>query len=222
MKTLKLCILIIFCTNSVNTLFAQNPADQAPTSPPIPVEVFVTKNDLNFQMIISKPFEKDSKFSFFNVTAFKGDFDNKKNEYITQGLVNYDFFKGLAISAGATMHYRTGFRPTAGLTYTFANRTWLLVVLPRFDLTEDKNFETFGLLEYKPQLTDKLGLYTRIQGLYNYNTNFEFHDRSYVYLRAGLSYKSYQFGLGANFDTYGPRKIKEESYGLFVRAQLFN
>jgi hypothetical protein len=82
------------------------------------------------------------------------------------------------------------------------------------------NFETFALLENKPQLTDKLGLYTRVQGLYNHNTKQDFHDRSYLYLRAGLSIKKYQFGLGANFDRYGPFKINQENYGLFVRVEI--
>jgi hypothetical protein len=193
-----------------------------PPSPPIPIETFAGNNYLNFQMIVAKPFQEGSRFGFFNVTNFNGSYDNnlQENEFLSQALVNYEIFKGFSLAAGATMNYKTGFRPTAGVQYLFANREWLFVLLPRFDLRDDFNFETFALLEYKPRLTDKLGLYTRVQGLYNHNTEQDFHDRSYLYLRAGLSIKNYQFGLGANFDRYGPFKVNGENYGLFVRVEL--
>ncbi|MGB3589162.1 MAG: hypothetical protein WBA23_21630 [Tunicatimonas sp.] len=195
-----------------------------PPSPPIPLEVFAGNEYLNFQMIISKPFAPGSRFSFFNVTSFNGDYQNDEgeNEYITQGLLNYEVFKGLSVATGATMHYRTGFRPTAGLNYVFGSRKWLFVLLPRFDLSDDYNFETFSLLEFKPPITKDIGLYTRIQGLYNHNTEQDFHDRSYLYFRVGLSYRKYQAGLGANFDRYGPGEIDTENYGLFIRAQIAN
>jgi hypothetical protein len=35
------------------------------------------------------------------------------------------------------------------------------------NISYDYNFETFGLVEYKQQQTKTLGLYTRVQGLYN-------------------------------------------------------
>lgn len=192
--------------------------------PPVPIETFATDDKLSFLMIVNKPIADSKKFSFFNVTSFKANYENvqQENEFLTQGLIQYELVKGLNLAAGATQHYRFGFRPTAGLNYTFANRKFLFVLLPRFDLTEDYNFETFSLFEYKPQLTEKLGLYTRVQGLYNWNTEQDFHDRSYIYFRVGLSYKSFQFGVGADFDTYGPMKISTEGYGLFLRTQLFN
>lgn len=193
-------------------------------NPPVPVEVFAGNNYLNFQMIVSKPFKQGSRFGFFDVTNFNGNYDNnlRKNEFLTQGLVNFEVYKGISLAAGATMNYVTGFRPTAGLQYLFGNREWLVVLLPRMDLRDDYNFETFGLVEYKPQLTKTLGLYTRVQGLYNHNTKQEFHDRSYLYFRAGLSYQNYQFGLGANFDRYGPMKVSGDNFGLFVRVLLNN
>jgi hypothetical protein len=129
---------------------------------------------------------------------------------------------GLSVAGGATLNYVTGFRPTAGLQYTLANRQWLLVLLPRMDLRDDNNLEGFALLEYKPRLTKTLGLYSRLQGLYNYNTRQEYHDRSYLYARLGLTYQHYAFGFGANFDQYGPFRAAASTYGAFIRAELFN
>ena len=119
------------------------------------------------------------------------------------------------------MNYMTGFRPSAGLQYVFANRQLLAVVLPRFDLTQTYNFETFGLFEYKPKFTQNWGLYSRVQGLYNHNTKLGFHDRSYIWLRLGASYKNFQFGLGTDLDFYGPDQINENSFGGFIRTELF-
>ena len=221
-RTALFSILILSGHRYIHAQHSQEGA--GPASPPIPLEVFAGHEYLNFQMIISKPFAPGSRFSFFNVTSFNGDYENDEgeNEYITQGLLNYEVLKGLSVATGATMHYRTGFRPTAGLNYVFGSRKWLFVLLPRFDLSDDYNFETFSLLEFKPPITKDIGLYTRIQGLYNRNTEQGFHDRSYLYFRIGLSYRKYQVGRGANFDRYGPKEIDTENYGLFIRAQIAN
>jgi hypothetical protein len=223
-------ILTIACVVCLSlTCTAQQRFDSAssPTakkvSPPIPVEAFAGDKGLVFQMIVSKHFSPKSRFGFFNVTNFVGDYEstNQKNQYLSQSLITADVWKGFSINAGVTMNYMTGFRPTAGLQYVFANRHFLAVVLPRFDLTQTYNFETFGLMEYKPKLSKTWGLYTRVQAIYNYNTKLNFHDRSYVWLRLGASYNNYQFGIGSNFDVYGPSKINENSFGVFFRTELF-
>jgi hypothetical protein len=195
-----------------------------PPNPPVSVETFVGDRYLNFQLIVAKPFEPGSRVSFFNVTNFNGSYQNepRKNEFLTQALLNYRLVGGLSVAGGATLNYVTGFRPTAGLQYTLANRQWLLVLLPRMDLRDDNNLEGFALLEYKPRLTKTLGLYSRLQGLYNYNTRQEYHDRSYLYARLGLTYQHYAFGFGANFDQYGPFRAAASTYGAFIRAELFN
>jgi hypothetical protein len=226
MYRILLLSLALFTSGAV---FAQNRADSLnggeppKISPPIPVEVFAGNKGLVFQMIVNKNFTPKSRLGFFNVTNFVGDYKsiNQKNQYLSQSLITVEIWKGFSVNTGATMNYITGFRPTAGLQYVFANRQLLVVALPRFDLTQTNNFETFGLIEYKPTLKNNWGLYTRLQGLYNYNTKNEFHDRSYVWLRVGAAYKNYQFGLGANFDVYGPMKIYENSFGVFIKTELF-
>lgn len=203
---------------------AMGPGPGDPPNPPVSVETFAGNRYLNFQMIVAKPFAPGSRFSFFNVTNFNGSYQNemRKNEFLTQALINYRVVGGLSLAGGATLNYMTGFRPTVGLQYTIANREWLLVLLPRVDLRDDNNLEGFALLEYKPRLSETLGLYSRVQGLYNHNTRQEFHDRSYLYARLGLTYRQYAFGVGANFDQYGPFRVATSSFGAFVRAELFN
>jgi len=223
-KNIVLFIALFFSSAS----FAQHQIDSlgkiSPTkpNPPIAVEFFAGNKGLAFQMIVSKHFSPKSRFGFFNVTHFVGDYEttNQKNSYLSQSFLIADIWKGLSLNAGVIMNSMTGFRPSAGLQYVFAKRKFLAVLLPRFDLTQTYNFETLGLVEYKPKFENNWGLYTRFQGLYNHNTKFDYHDRSYVWLRVGASYRNYQFGVGSNFDFYGPLKTNENSFGVFVRSDL--
>jgi hypothetical protein len=191
-------------------------------SPPIPVEVFIGNKAISVQLVVSKPFNETSKWSYFNVTNLKGDYKNDltKNEFFTQSLLNYKLVKGLYLAAGLALNQKTGFRKMAGLQYVFANKKWLFITVPTIDLKDDHNIENFSLLEFKPKLNDKINLYTRFQGLYILNSIENTHQRSYVNLRLGVSIKNYQIGLGADKNWYGPHKINTDNLGLFGRIQL--
>jgi len=212
--------IVVFAQNNVDTLINIKPNK---TSPPIPSEVFAGNKGLMFQITVSKHFSPKSRFGFFHVTNFVGDYQstNQNNQYMSQSWITADIWNGFSINSGVVMNYMTGFRPTFGLQYVFNNRNFFVVALPRFDLTQKYNFETLGLVEYKPKLNINWGLYTRFQVLYNRNTKPASHDRSYIWLRAGASYKNFQFGIGSNFDFYGPKKLYENSFGIFCRKELF-
>jgi hypothetical protein len=109
----------------------------------------------------------------------------------------------------------------AGVQYVFANPKWLVVFAPTIYLTESKEIETFALLENKTPLSQKVKLYTRIQGLFNQNTVENVHERSYLYLRLGVNLRNLSYGIGANFDRYAPIKISKTNYGVFLKAELF-
>lgn len=88
-------------------------------------------------------------------------------------------------------------------------------------MTKNANFDALALVEYKPEINEKLNLYTIVQGLYTHNLGYDYHSRSYVMLRAGLTYKDITFGAAANFDWYGPMKINKNNFGGFVAVNLF-
>ncbi len=204
--------------DSLNTELPRNHND------PIPVEIFVGNNGISFQSIIAKHFNPDSRFGFFNVTQFTGNYtteEQNKNEMMSLALVTVDVWKGFSVNAGAFIDNFTGFSPTAGLQYAFANKEFLVIALPRIDLIRNYNFEAFGLIEYKPMFNAKWGLYTRLQALYNENIKQKSHERSYINLRFGAIYKNFQFGIGYNYDVYGPSKQDQHSLGGFARAELF-
>ena len=217
----KIANVILFSLFPLVYLHAQEHS-APPKSPPIPVEIFAGNHAVNVQLVVSKQFNEKSKWGYFNVTNFNGDYKNDltKNEFFTQSLLTYQLSRGFSLTAGFALNQKTGFRKVAGFQYVFANKKWLFITVPTVDLSDNHNFETLSLLEFKPKLTDKIGLYTRFQGLYILNPKDNSHQRSYVALRVGLSIKNYQFGIGADSNWYGSHKVNTDNVGIFARLQL--
>jgi hypothetical protein len=223
LRTLSLALLASSTTLAHPNTASPSTERTLRTTSPIPVEVFVGNNGLGLQLIISKSLIPESRFGIFNVTSFFSDYEAtaQKTQSLMQSLITVDLWGGFAVNAGAAVNHVTGLRPTAGLQYVYSSRELLIVALPRFDLTPTYNFEALAIVEYKPRFTDNWGLYTRVQGLFNYNTRQVTHERSYLWLRLGASYQGYQFGLAGNFDWYGPAPKNENGFGVFGRVELF-
>ncbi len=229
---LKVLLIIVLCIKAGTSIAQTGDSLQNENvqirGAPIPIEIFVSNKAFTFQLIVSKQFSPKSRFGFFNVTNFMGDFKkvNPTAEFFSQSLLTAEVWKGFSVTSGLSAIGSSGsnlitVRPTAGLQYLFANQDFVVVVLPRFDLTQTYNFETFTVLEYKPMLTRKWGIYTRFQGLYNHNIKFDFHEVSSIYLRLGVSYKNVQFGIGTNQDFYGPDAQHVSNIGIFIKTDLF-
>jgi hypothetical protein len=75
------------------------------------------------------------------------------------------------------------------------------------------------IIQFKPDINEKMKLYTRIQALNLFDAGGNI--KSYQWLRLGLELKGLQFGLAANLDEYGPDPSVEASFGLFVRKEIF-
>lgn len=203
--------------------FAQGEVSEKVTSSPIPAEVMVGNDRLTYQIVVNKGFSQKSKFGFLTVSTFAVDYENNKadNDYMTPVFLNYKITQGFGVTSGVAVNSNWGFRPFIGLQYIYANQKILALVIPSFYLTESHNFETLALIEYKPKLNNRLGLYSRLQILMSQNMESDHHDRSYIYGRIGLSYKRVGFGLGTNLDWYGPLKLQKENYGVFVRYEFY-
>jgi hypothetical protein len=195
---------------------------------PTPIEIFAGNKSYTFQLIVSKQFSPKSRFGFFNVTNFTGDYKkgSQTADFFSQSLLTAQIWKGISVTTGLSAIGSSSaksitVRPMAGLQYFLASRNFVVVILPRFDLSQTYNFETFTVWEYKPMLSGVWGIYTRFQGLYNYNTKLVFHEISSIYLRAGLSYKNIAFGIGSNHDFYGPNNHNVNNFGVFIKTDLF-
>lgn len=212
---------IFFALVHVAMAQVSEPAEQPVR--PLPVEVLSGNHRLYFQLLVNKPFTPASRFGFFNVTTYTGDYTNDptENEFVSLSNVSYTFVKHLSATLGATMNFRMGLRPFTGLQLVHTDRRWLVLITSNLYLSGDRNLEALGILEFKPRLTVSTDLYTRLQVFHNQNLSKEAHDRSYLYLRTGITRGAYSFGAGANLDRYGADFRLKENYGAFLIARLY-
>ncbi len=213
----KSLLLFIFIGAFGASFFAQ---EVAPS--PIPVELVVGNHRFGLQAIMNKPLPNTKKWTFFSVSYVESHKINDFSDvdFVSISQVAYRLFKGFSLSAGMHVNRVHGLSPSAGFQYSFVNSKWLFVFMPNFIFTKEKNIEVFSLVEYKPQITEKLKLYSRIQVLYNQTLSSNTHDRSYLQLRLGLDYKKFQAGFATNFDFYGSDRIFKDNFGVFLRTSL--
>ena len=219
----KIKLLLFISMASFNDVSAQTLAEKPHPNLPLPVEILIGNRGLNFQFNTTKKFSPNSRFGFFNVTSFFADYKNvvAKNEFFSKSLLTAKVWKKISAVGGFSINQFSGFKPTAGLQFIHADQKMLVVIQPQVGLTENHHLENFSLFEFKPHINNKWGVYSRLQAVINYTPSLKSHNRSYIYLRAGAAYKNYQFGLGSNFDFYGPTKHNENNFGLFMRAEFF-
>lgn len=122
------------------------------------------------QVILDRPLTASGDWRLFNVTSFGSDYTNapESREFIGQLLLNRKIWGNFYVNAGLTATSATGVLPSLGLQYAKGSREWVVVLLPRMDLTAAYNIELFGLVEWQPRLAQQWRWYTRLQGLYNH------------------------------------------------------
>lgn len=201
------------------TVMAQDEHSQQNASAPTPVEILFGNNRFVSHFSINKKFAENSKFGFLATSYIAADYGNDltNNESMNVALLNYEILKGFAVVGGAALNSHWGFRPYSGVQYVYANQQFMAMVMPGFYLTQSHNFEPVGFVEYRPHIKNDWSLYSRLEGLYNLDMDTKKHDRSFVYGRLGVSYKTLGFGLALNYDWYGPFKAEKDNAGLFVR-----
>jgi hypothetical protein len=191
-------------------------------SAPIPVEIFLGNQALFSQTVVKRKFAPNSSFSYFSLGSYTAAYTNElsDNNLILINQVSYNIGKGFGIMAGGEINSKVGFSPIFGPQHNYTSENFLAVTILSIFVNSDKDLKLFGLYEYKPKINTKLSFYSRLQFVYNQNLNEGLHNRSYVYLRAGLKIADVIFGLAANLDQFGPAKAFKENYGLFVRYEL--
>lgn len=212
--------LLIGAVLITSLAIAQDENTKLHGSAPIPVEVFFGNNRFVSQISISKKFAENSRFGFLATSYIAADYGNDKseNESMNVALINFEILKGFGLVSGAALNSHWGFRPYSGFQYLYANRQFTAMVIPGFYLTESHNFETIGFVEYRPHIKSDWSLYSRLEGLYNADMDTKKHDRSHIYARLGLNYKTFGFGFAANYDWYGPFKANKDNVGVFLRT----
>ncbi len=189
---------------------------------PILFEAMFGDERYGIQSIVNRSFPRSEKLSFFSVTSIHNNYSYNvdKLDFVNTSQLAYNVHKGFGLTGGLNVNKVTGLSPTLGVRYVYASPKWAIVITPDYIFTGDRNVAIFSLFEFRPELTENLRLYSRIQGLYNHNLNLNDHQRSYLQLRLGIGFNEYNFGLATNLDYFGPDKNFTENYGVFIRADL--
>ena len=214
--------LILF---GLSVLFTLSVKAEMPDRPviPTPVEALIGNNGYAFQTIIDKDFSHGSRFNFFSVTSFSADYKNTitQRDFVNNTAVGFELFDQIDLAVGISVNTKSGSNFNVGFEYNYDGKNLVFVLSPNIDLSVNHNLDVVGVLEYNPKLKKNWGIYFKVLSLYDYNTREKSHDRSYLYLRLGPSYKNVSFGIGANFDRYGVKEeyqsSKKNNYGLFIR-----
>lgn len=220
-KNLLKISLIAFGMSIGTTVSAQETEPAPVNNPPVNVEVMPGSRGISFQLTLDKKLGSVPKIGFFGVTDFNADWGNDQlSDMMVIGKATVDLFNGVKFGAGF-QSTPGGIRPSAALIYTYANPNWLVIAMPRVDVSKDANIEGFGIIEYKPEINQRWRFYSRLQGTYVHAMSSDLHTRSYIRGRAGLTYKEFTFGIGANMEYYGPLKHNENNIGGFLQVALF-
>jgi hypothetical protein len=137
------------------------------------------------------------------------------NELMNQVYASHRLTSAFTIMAGLFYSNATGIKPA--LAFQFAKRfnDCFVVVVPRADVANNGSFELMGMLEYEPQLSPLVKLYSRVQIMSNAGP-FN-HNRSYQRVRLGVHIKKFQTGVAVNIDEYGNSAKTKINTGIFLR-----
>jgi hypothetical protein len=202
--------------------FAQQKEVKVHQSSPIPLEVALGSEGWTSQLVIDKKFAENSKLGFLGLTYIKANYDNDEylRESVNLAFAKYDVLKHVSVLSGAAFNSQWGFRPYIGGQLAYQSKSFMGALITGYYLTETHNYEALAMVEFRPVIKNYWSLFSRAQGLYNQNTIIGKHDRSYLYGRLGLSYKTFSLGCAYNYDCYGLMKLKEHQWGIFISTLL--
>ena len=190
-------------------------------------EVFANEENISHEIWLSGFLQDSSKFSFFNYTRFKVDYnDSKSNQFLSYSTLNYELGKGFGIASGGYITNQ-GFAPVVALSYFYQDDTWQFNVFPSYVFGNNETIEIFLFAQYRSKLTNKFRLFSQL--IINTNFTFDQHNFSEQNLRIGLDYRSFKFGIGADltqvptFENEGfhsQKTVLNHNIGLFIRKEF--
>jgi hypothetical protein len=186
---------------------------------PIPIELMIGHKYGSVNLAFNRNFSQTSRLGFFHMNTVQFDFKNAdKNSFIIQDLIYVETYKNLRV-AGGVAYSKGGFDPTAGLQYVYSGKRFLFLCAPRINIESNPSYDIMTILQYKPDINDRVKLFTQLQLLNIFDSGGNI--RSYQWMRLGLEIKGIQFGLAANLDEYGAHPTVESNLGIFIRKEIF-
>jgi len=189
------------------------------------VELLSGFDKTDFTLYASYPINEKNNLSIATLAFFQK-FNKKENEGFDEVGVQPTLFWNInkSVAIGPSIYYNSfaGYSERLSAKLTLKNSRVLFVIIPTVAHSEKKNAgyaEAFAQFQFNSPLNDNVSLWLNGQFLTVWD-KFKNHSRSFQQLRAGVSFNGHQFGVGVDFDQYGPDPIEKSSLGLYYRNIL--
>jgi hypothetical protein len=174
-----------------------------------------------YQHLLSCKWKENGKSGIVHITNISNWYQHNpakggmNNEVMNQVYASHRLTPAFTIMAGLFYSNATDIKPALALQFAKRFNDYFVVVVPRVDLANKGSFELMGMLEYEPQLSPNVKLYSRLQFMSNAGP-FS-HNRSYQRVRLGVHVKKIQTGVAVNIDEYGHAAKTKINTGIFLR-----
>ncbi|MBO0323515.1 hypothetical protein J0X14_14495 [Muricauda sp. CAU 1633] len=186
------------------------------------IELFSGLDKTDFTLYASYPINTKKTLSIATLAFFQK-FNKKENEDFDEVGVQPTLFWNInkTISVGPSVYYNSisGYSGRLSAKFTLKSSRLLFVVIPtvgRYQQTKNAYAETFAQVQFNTPISDKISIGLNGQFLTVWD-EFRTHSRSFQQVRAGVTFHGHQFGLGVDFDQYGPNPILISSFGMYYR-----
>ncbi len=201
-------------------LFSVALFSQIRPQPPVSVEMMFGDKKSAIMMGMNKQIIGPIRYNSITSASSYYSLDTGKPDLVMINTFLYQMHRNFGAGAGLQYHFLKGLVPSVSLNFGYSDSVWMVTVMPFINMRPETNSENVAIVEFKPQLTEKLKLYTHALALYNHNITLGEHDRSFYYFRLGLSMGQFTVGAAVNIDYYGPAKFNENNYGGFVKINI--
>ena len=184
-------------------------------------EVMPGNQYLFYQHSTSHKFKQNGKMVIVHIANMSNWYNKKtakggmNDELMNQVYIGMQARRSITVMGGLFYSNVTGIRPALALQYTHVFKQGTLVLVPRADVISKGSVELMAMIEYQPQITKQIQLYSRFQFMTNIGPYH--HNRSYQRARLGIHIKNFQAGIGINVDEYGYSGKLKLNAGLFFR-----
>ena len=164
-----------------------------------------------------KTLEINPKFNIFSLNEAIHNYEIKETQYMNYTVIGYEINKGFGPVVGARF-LENRVSGLAGIQYAYYTPTFFIATNITSELRSNPFFEWYILLQYRPQLSETLKLFTQLQNGINFNE--EGNDFSFQRLRIGLDFNFLQAGLALNTTQLGKNWDFDAEPGIFIRLEL--
>ncbi len=189
------------------------------------IELFSGFDKTDFTLYSSYPINEKKTLSIATLAFFQK-FRDEQNQVFDEAGVQPTLFWNInkSVAVGPSLYYNSfsGYSERLSATFSLKSPRLLFVIIPTVAHSEQNKAgyaEVVAQFQFNTPINNKVSLWINGQFLTVWD-KFKTHSRSFQQLRTGVSFKGHQFGIGIDFDQYGPNPIKKSSFGLYYRKTL--